>query len=127
MSIKAFMRFIGVGGFVTLLSMLLLYVCLQVFHTPLQLTYILTYLVTVFLSYTLNRLFTFQSSYSHGTMLRYFMVYISGMLLGMLLLYIFRKVFTFPNWVISYMVIPFTLLNNYFWSVKVFHTKEEKQ
>ncbi|PKN73280.1 MAG: hypothetical protein CVU50_03025 [Candidatus Cloacimonetes bacterium HGW-Cloacimonetes-3] len=126
MNIRSFLRFSGVGVFITLLSMLMLFVCLQVLGTPLQLTYVATYLITVFLSYTLNRLFTFRSAYSKATMLRYYLVYLSGMILGMALLYVFKKLFTYPNWVISYMVIPFTLLNNYFWSAKVFKPKGEK-
>jgi putative flippase GtrA len=125
MNIKAFLRFSGVGVFITLLSMLMLYVCLSVFHSPLQLTYVATYLLTIFLSYTLNRRITFGSGFSKNQMLQYYLVYLSGMLLGMLLLYVFRRIFAYPNWVISYMVIPFTLLNNYFWSTRVFKPKRE--
>ncbi len=125
-SISAFLRFSGVGVVVTLISMLILFVCLEIYHTPLQLTYMLTYIATILLSYTLNRSFTFNSRHSSKQMLQYFAVYLSGMLLGMLLLYVFRMTLPFPDWLLSYIVIPFTLLNNYHWSRIVFSPKGGK-
>ncbi len=126
-SIRDFIRFSGVGVVVNLLSMLILYVCLELYHTPLQLTYMLTYITTILLSYTLNRIFTFSSSHSSKQMLQYFAVYLSGMLLGMGMLYVFRVLLPFPNWLLSYMVIPFTLIYNYHWSRIVFSPQGGKQ
>lgn len=124
-SMFSFFKFSGVGSLVTVLSMITTFILLKIFGTPLIITYIVNYTVFVFISYTLNRKITFGSHFSVSSMLYYYLVYISGMILGVGLLYIFRKLFNFENWIYAFMVIPFTLVNNYLLSALVFRKDKE--
>ena len=121
-----FIKFGGVGAFVTIASMLSSFFWLKIIGTPLYLTYILNYTFFILVSYTLNRFFTFKSKFSFISLVLYYLVYFSGMVLGMILLYIFKKLFTLDNWIYSFMVVPFTLVNNYIWSSIVFQKSGKK-
>ena len=103
------------------------FVWLKVVGTPLFITYFLNYSFFILVSYTLNRRITFKSQFSFGSLILYYLVYLTGMLLGMLLLYLFKKLFTLENWAYAFMVVPFTMVNNYVWSSIVFHKAGAKE
>jgi putative flippase GtrA len=111
--IRKFAGFSIIGFIVTVLSLILTYVLLKIFATPLYLTYILVYGATIVISFFLNSKLIFKSGSNLKNLVIYFMVYGAGLLLGTLLLWLFRMILPFENWVLPYLVIPFTLLSNF--------------
>jgi len=124
--ISEFIKFGGVGVIVTVASMLSSFIWLKIIGTPLFITYILNYVFFIFISYTLNRLITYKRKFNFISLILYFFVYISGMVLGIILLHIFKKLFILENWIYSFLVVPFTTVNNYIWSTMVFKKRKEK-
>jgi len=122
-SIARFIKFGGIGAFVTIASMISSYFWLKIIGTPLYITYFLNYSFFILVSYTLNRRITFRTRFSIKSLLLYYLVYLSGMLLGMFLLYIFKKLGSLENWVNAFLVVPFTLSTNYILSTLVFQNK----
>jgi len=124
--ISEFIKFGGVGVIVTVASMLSSFIWLKIIGTPLFITYILNYVFFIFISYTLNRLITYKRKFNFISLILYFFVYLSGMVLGIILLHIFKKLFILENWIYSFLVVPFTTVNNYIWSTMVFKKRKEK-
>ena len=125
-SIFGFIKFGGVGAFVTIASMVSSFFWLKLIGTPLYITYVLNYTFFILVSYTLNRFFTFKSKFCFVSLILYYIVYFSGMVLGMILLYVFKKLVTLDNWIYSFIVVPFTTVNNYIWSSLVFQKSGKK-
>ncbi len=125
-SVTGFIKFGGVGAFVTISSMLSSYLWLKIIGTPLYITYFLNYSFFILVSYSLNRWFTFKAKFSMKSLTLYYLVYLSGMLLGMTLLYIFKTLVYLENWMYAFMVVPFTMTTNYVLSSLVFHKKGGK-
>lgn len=113
------LRFSTVGVVVTLTSLSLTFLFLKIIGTPLYITYILIYALTIFLSYILNLKWTFKSIHSKRKMIYYFLTYLSGMLLGVLVLKFYKSTLPFENWLLSYLVIPVTMTWNFFFSSKI--------
>ena len=118
-----FTKFAKVGLFVTLLSLALSFFFLKIIGTPLIGTYIILYLSMIILSFLLNAKYTFQSSYNIKKLFLYYGSYGISMLLGVLLLSIFKKILPFENWVLAYLVIPFTMTSNFLLSSFIFKNK----
>jgi putative flippase GtrA len=108
-----------VGIVTTVISLALIFVFLKLFHTPLIITYIGIYIATICLSFALNSLFVFRSEITIGKGIKYLAIYLSGMLLGTLLLWGLKKSLPFENYILGYMVIPFTMIWNFVFSYKV--------
>lgn len=121
--LMSFLRFANVGVFVTLLSLVLTYLFLKVLETPLLPTYILLYLSTIFVSYILNSFYTFKARRTARNLILYFASYGLSMLSGVALLALFEKALPFENWILAYMVIPFTMSLNFILSLYIFKTK----
>lgn len=121
--IRELLKFSLVGIIVTLLSSVLSYLFLELLYTPLVPTYILLYISTIFLSYKLNAAFTFKAKQDLSGLIKFYGVYIIGLALGSVLVVLFRKWFTFTNWVITVMVLPFTTLSNFILSTLIFKNK----
>ena len=121
--LKNFVRFSQVGVLVTLLSMALSYFFLKIAGTPLIITYVLLYLAMIFLSYLLNSFYTFKSGRNTKRLLLYYSSYGLSMVVGVILLSIFRKTLPFENWILAYMVIPFTMTINFLLSSQIFKKK----
>lgn len=51
-------------------------------------------------------------------MLLYYLIYLTSMLLGVVLLKIFRAVLPFENWVLPFLIIPFTMVWNFIFASK---------
>lgn len=122
--LKKFIRFSQVGIIVTLISMGLSYFFLKIIGTPLILTYVLLYLAMIFLSYLLNSFYTFKSGRNIKKLLLYYGSYGISMLVGVGLLAIYKKTLPFENWVLAYLVIPFTMTINFLLSSRIFNTKD---
>jgi len=122
--LRKFAGFSIVGIIVTLLSVVISSVLLKIPGAPLLSTYILVYIATILLSFYLNSKLVFKTGSNFQNLVVYFLVYGAGLLLGTVLLWIFRRLFLFENWVLPYLVIPFTLLSNFLLSY--FFLKPEK-
>jgi putative flippase GtrA len=118
--IRLLSGFSAVGMISSLLSLLLIYIFLKLFRTPLFATYISIYIVTILLSYIINSIFVFKSSLSMKKGIKYSMIYLTGMLLGTFLLWIFKKITLFENYILGYLTLPFTMVWNFALSYKLF-------
>jgi len=104
------------GGAVTLFSMIVSYVLLGILETPLYITYVSVYFVSILLSYYLNVKFVFKARNHYTKLIQYAGVYISGMIIGMLCLKILEINLSLENWILAFMVIPITLIWNFTFS-----------
>jgi len=125
-SLDSFIRFGGVGAFITIASMISSFFWLKVVGTSLFVTYFLNYSFFILVSYSLNRWFTFKAKFGLKSLILYYMVYLFGMLLGLFLLFIFKQLVSLENWMYAFMVVPFTMTANYILSALVFHNKGGK-
>lgn len=116
-------KFSLVGVVVTVLSLVISYLFLELLKTPLVPTYVLLYISTIFLSYKLNTVFTFKAKQDISGLVRFYGVYVFGLCLGSVLVILFRNLFPYRNWIISIMVLPFTTLSNFALSSIVFKNK----
>lgn len=124
--VRKFLGFSTVGVFITLLSLSLTFIFLELIKTPLILTYACIYFVTILVSYFLNSRLVFKSGKSFRKLMLYFGVYISGMLLGVLVLKFYEQNLNFKNYVLSYLVIPFTMSWNFILSSLVLKKQKSK-
>ena len=122
--IRKFAGFSIVGLAVTLLSFAISYVLLKILATPLLITYILVYGATIIISFFLNSKLIFKTGSSFRNLVIYFLVYGTGMVVGTVMLWIFRMILPFENWILPYLVIPFTLVSNF--TLSYFFLKPEK-
>ena len=121
--IKRFIKFAKVGAFVTGLTLLMNYLFLKIIGTALIPTYVLIYLSMISLSFLLNSKYTFKAKRNIKRLFLYYGSYGTSMLLGVLLLSIFKALLPFENWILSYMVIPFTMTSNFILSSLIFNKK----
>lgn len=108
-----FIKFSSVGGFMTLLGLSLNTFFLKFLQTPLTITYISVYAFNIGLSYVLNSKFTFKASLSLSRMLKYYRTYLLSLALGVILLKVFRELLPFENWILPFLVVPFTMTFNF--------------
>ena len=123
-AVKRFSKFAGVGVIVTLTTMGLNYIFLEIIGTSLVPTYVLIYLAMIYLSFLLNSFFTFKAKRSLKKLFLYYGSYGISLLLGVFLLSFFKKTFPFENWILAYMVIPFTMTSNFLLSSLIFRKKK---
>ncbi len=114
--LKVLSGFTLVGIFINILSLLLVFIFLNLLNTPLIITYIGIYLGTLILSFILNSVLVFKSGLSLTNGVKYLIVYLSGMLFGALLLWYFKKTLEFENYILGYLVLPFTTAWNFSFS-----------
>ncbi len=113
--VQRFAGFSVVGVISTLTSMVLTFLLNELFHLNVYLVYVIVYAITIFLSYELNAHWVFKSKFSFKALGAYYLTYLSSMILGLFVLRFYDWVF--PTWnrtIISYMVIPVTMLYNFF-------------
>lgn len=114
---KLFITFAGfsfVGIVVTLVSMLLIFICNEILGWNSIVSYLLSYGVSILLSYFLNAKYVWKSDFLFVAMVRYFGIYIASMVLGAVLLGLLELALPDVNkTILSYCVIPFTMLWNY--------------
>jgi putative flippase GtrA len=105
-----------IGLITTLISLLMIFVFLKILKTPLIVTYVSIYTASILLSFILNSVFVFKSILSIKNGVKYFLIYFSGMLLGTLLLWVFKKIIPLENYILGYLVLPFTMVWNFSFS-----------
>ncbi len=111
--IKYFAGFVGVGGIVTLVSLIGIYIFIELFQFPLLITYVGIYSATILLSYLLNSLLVFKSSLNTKKGIKYFGIYLSGLILGVVVLWVFENILPFDDYILAYAVIPITMIWNF--------------
>ncbi|SDR69369.1 GtrA-like protein [Gramella sp. MAR_2010_147] len=121
--VSIFAGFSGVGVITTLISIGAIYLFIEVFQTPLILTYSIIYFSTILLSYFMNSLFVFKSPLELKKGLMYFLIYLSGMLIGVLMLGLLKNILTFEHFILAYIVLPLTMLWNFILSFYLFKSK----
>ena len=112
--IRRFCGFAGVGGGVTLLSMVLIFIENEWLKLPPLLSYAIAYLVTLVLSYWLNAKLVFHSPFRLRGLILYFVAYLSGMGIGMVLLKVLLQFLPAGyETILTYAVIPVTMIWNF--------------
>ena len=125
---KYFFGFCSIGALMTGLSMVLIAITNEVLSWDPEVSYVFAYISTLLLSYFLNTKYVFHASFSFIKLLSYCATYISGMLLGMLLIKIGIAMFPQINeTLISYAVIPITLVWNFIFINKILTMKKVKR
>ena len=104
-----------VGVVATLVSMLLIFICNEILGWNSIVSYLFSYGISILLSYILNAKYVWKSDFSFNAIIRYFGIYIASMLLGAVLLWLLELALPDVNkTILSYCVIPFTMLWNFF-------------
>lgn len=119
-TVRKIVGFSFVGVIATLFSMALIYVMNEWLHLNPYVSYLVSTILSILLSYVLNMFKVFSSYFSWKSLGLYYLTYLSSMVLGMLLLKLY--LWLLPTWnatLLSYMVIPFTMLFNYFFVNKI--------
>lgn len=118
--ITTFAGFSVVGVIVTLVSMLLVFVCNELLGWNSIVSYLISYGLSILLSYILNARLVWKRGYSYKALIHYWGIYIASMVLGAVLLWLLELCFPEINkTILSYCVIPFTMLWNYFFINKL--------
>lgn len=118
--INTFAGFSVVGIIVTLVSMLLIFVCNELLGWNSIVSYLISYGLSILLSYILNARLVWKKGYSFKALIHYFGIYLASMVLGAVLLWLLELCFPVVNkTLLSYCVIPFTMLWNYFFINKL--------
>lgn len=117
--VKLLGGFSFVGILTTIISLALIFIFLKIFQTPLIITYAGIYIATIFISFAMNSIMVFKSSLTLGKGIKYLLVYLSGMLLGVIVLWGFKKTLPFENYILGYLVIPFTMAWNFILSYRI--------
>ena len=102
-----------VGVFVTFFSFFLVFIFIGILKTPLYLSYILIYLITIFISYLLNKKYVFKVKGSKKKVVYYYLIYLTGMIIGVISLGIFKMIIPYKNWILACFVIPITFSWNF--------------
>ncbi|MFZ4799792.1 MAG: GtrA family protein [Bacteroidia bacterium] len=118
---KKIIGFSIVGIIVTLFSILLLFLFIQIFKFNLYIGYAISYLISILLSLWLNNSFVFKSGkINFEKIYKYVGVYLISMLIGMLILIPLE--FIFPHigkfW-LTLMCVPITYTWNFFFANKI--------
>jgi putative flippase GtrA len=118
---KKIIGFSIVGVIVTLFSILLLFLFIQVFKFNLYIGYAISYLISILLSLWLNNSYVFKSgSIDFKKMYKYIAVYLISMLIGLILLMPLE--FIFPHigkfW-LTLMCVPITFTWNFLFANKI--------
>ena len=117
--IVRFCGFSGVGAAVTLLSMLLIFVGNELLGIAPLISYAASYLITLFLSYWLNARLVFHAPFRFRGLILYVIAYLSGMVVGMFLLKLLLQVVSGYETILSYAVIPVTMVWNFLFADRI--------
>lgn len=124
--LRVFLGFCSIGAIMTFLCMILIAITNEVLSWNPEVSYAFAYITTLLLSYFLNSKYVFHSSFNFIKMISYCATYLSGMLLGMLLIKIGMTLLPQINeTLISYAVIPVTLVWNFIFINKILTKKKE--
>jgi putative flippase GtrA len=111
--LKKIAGFSIVGVIATLCTMALMYFFHNMLNWHPQVSFVLSYIIPLFLSFILNSMFVFKSRKSTRNLIVYFSIYLSSMLTGMVLLAIYKEHLALDATILSYMTIPVTMAQNF--------------
>ena len=127
-----FIKFGIVGAINTILSYLITNINYYIFNLHAQLSNIIAFIITVFISYMLNSKYVFKSqnqSFWKSLIKVYTSYSITGLFLTALLIYIEEEFFGIPHYIATFMnliiTIPINFILNKFWAYKDNKTKKE--
>lgn len=121
--IKELFRFFGVGMIMLVYSITTFYIAFEVLDLPLYSTYIILYLIAIFISYILNSKFTFKENISVNSGIKYYLAYLIGLVIGLGLLWLSQNLFNTTKFFHTLIIlIPRTLLT--YLIVKIFVFKK---
>jgi putative flippase GtrA len=124
--LKRFIGFSFVGVCATIFNMTLTFVLLKIVGLSAYITFVLSYGISIFLSYYLNSRLVFKSGKSMKNLVLYYLTYLVSMLIGLGTLYIYKKLLTFDDLILNYMVIPVTMIWDFLVSSKVLKPQTAK-
>lgn len=122
-----FIKFGIVGAINTILSYLITNLCYYVIHLHAQISNIIAFIITVFISFILNGKFVFnnnikQRNFTKSLLKVYASYSITGLFLNAMLLYIEEQILGIPHYIATLMnlivTIPINFLLNKFWAYK---------
>lgn len=127
-----FIKFGIVGAINTILSYLITNINYYIFNLHAQLSNIIAFIITVFISYMLNSKYVFKASNQSfwKSLIKVYTSYsITGLFLTALLIYIEEEFFGIPHYIATFMnliiTIPINFILNKFWAYKDNKTKKE--
>ncbi len=128
-----FLKFGMVGALNTILSYLITNVCYYLFHMHEQISNLISFLITVFVSYLLNSRFVFRQEDSgrqpwYKVLARVYASYaLTELVLMGLLLYVQERLLGIPHFIATFLnlcvTVPLNFLLNKFWAYRKQHNK----
>jgi len=111
--LKYFVGFSVVGLFVTITSLLLTILLIEVFKVNILIAYPAVYIITILASYYLNKEHVFKYNGHKNKLFLYFTIYLSSMLLGLLLISLLKSTSLISDSLIAIVILPFTTIYNF--------------
>lgn len=128
-----FLKFGMVGALNTILSYLITNMCYYLFHMHEQISNLISFLITVFVSYLLNSRFVFRQEDSgqqpwYKVLARVYASYaLTELVLMGLLLYVQERLLGIPHFIATFLnlcvTVPLNFLLNKFWAYRKQHNK----
>lgn len=123
---KQFIKFGMVGLLNTMLAYIINNGCYYLLNLNEQISNIIAFIITVFISYILNNKYVFNSnrnkSFLKGLLKVYMSYFITGILITGILLYYEVRVLLIPNYIASLLnliiTVPLNFILNKFWAFK---------
>lgn len=112
---KRFIGFALVGVFNTFFSLLLTFLLINIVGLWLIPSYVIVFLITVFLAYLINTYFVFKKEFELKKLIGFYSTYLSSLILGIVLLYIIK--FFSPDsddFINTILITPITMTWNFF-------------
>lgn len=127
---KYFKYFIGfsiVGVFITITSLLLTILLIEVFKVNILIAYPAVYFISILASYYLNKEHVFKYFGYKNRLFLYFIIYLTSMLLGLLLISLIKAVSSITDTIIAILVLPFTTIYNFVLVSLIFKNDENNK
>lgn len=129
---KQFIKFGIVGALNTVLSYIITNLSFYVLHLHAQLSNIIAFIITVFISFILNGKYVFKAekqNFWHSLIKVYASYSITGLFLTAILIYVEEEVFGIPHYIATLMnlviTIPINFILNKYWAYKDNKTKKD--
>ena len=123
---KYFLGFSIVGIFITISSLLLTILLIEVFEINIFIAYPSIYIISTLASYYLNKDHVFKYNGNKNKLFFYFVTYLSSMLLGLFIIAVFKGLTEISESIIAIMVLPFTTIYNFILVSLLFNDDKDK-
>lgn len=120
--ISQIIKFCGVGVVMVIWSTIAFYIAFEILDLPLFGTYILLYIIAIFISYYLNSKYTFQEKRTKSDLIKYYIVYVVGMSFGLLILWLLAQHTSFTKFQMTLIqIVPRTALTFVFTKLFIYN------